>query len=102
MKTSILKIAKFSDSITEDTNAFDIQVHFERLVEAWKKYEEVHLQIVEVTGEAEMPFQQIEYDDTENATLKALANFKKWLHRFEDQQRQAQEVRNQQQEQQPE
>lgn len=69
-KTSILKITKFSNSITEGTDIFDLQTHNNWLMDVWKKYEDVHFKIIEKTGEENLDFQKIEYDDTETIVLQ--------------------------------
>lgn len=80
-KASIRKIARFCDSITEDTDIVDIQTNNERLMDLWNKYETVHMQIVDTTGEQNLSFENIEYHDTETLVMAAHSRFKKEIKR---------------------
>lgn len=77
MKMSIMKISKFSKSITDAADEFELETLLQRLDDLWQKYETVHMSILDRTGPDNLDFERIEFNDTENTVIESQANFKR-------------------------
>lgn len=81
-KGVIIKAATFIDHVDDDVTEENIATHFDRCTDAWRMFQDIHLEILEVTGDEFLPFQQTEFDAVESIAMKIIPQFKSVLRKF--------------------
>lgn len=81
-KESILKSAKFINKVTDDVTEQEVSTQYDRCTESWRLFQEVHLEILQETGEEFIQFQNIEFDAVETIAMEIIPRFKALLAKF--------------------
>lgn len=81
-KSTIIKAAKFLSALTEEVTEDEIATHYDRCVDAWRLFQETHLDILLVTGDQNLEFQSIEFESVESVAMDSIPRFKALLRKF--------------------
>lgn len=81
-KEAILKTAKFSREVSDDVTEDNVNTQYDRCTDSWRCFQEVHLDILQVTGEEFIEYENIEFAAVEQVAMEVIPLFKAILRRF--------------------
>lgn len=81
-KDIIMKMSRYLNGVTDDVTGEEISTQYDRCVEAWRSFQDVHLEILQVTGDEFMDFEKTEFDAIEEVIVKVIPKFRLILRKF--------------------
>lgn len=83
-KDIIIKSAKFINEVKDDVSEEEISTQYDRCTDAWRLFQEAHLDILAVTGDEFIEFETIEFSAIEDVAMDIIPRYKRILRRLVD------------------